>query len=113
MTPMAPRRRRQRSFVVRDQASLLIRPAAAADLRKILDLYAQPDFDDGNVLPLETARQLLDRFGDYPDYTLYLAEPGGDVVGSFALLAMHNLGHLGAPSPILAAPAVAPASPAQ
>jgi len=43
---------------VRDQASLLIRPAAAADLQKILDLYAQPDFDDGNVLPLETARQL-------------------------------------------------------
>ena len=93
---------------MRDQASLLIRPAAAADLQKILDLYAQPDFDDGNVLPLETARQLLDRFGDYPDYTLYLAERGGDVVGSFALLVMHNLGHLGAPSAIVEDVVVAP-----
>jgi hypothetical protein len=93
---------------VRDQASLLIRPAAAADLQKILDLYAQPDFDDGNVLPLETASQLLDRFGDYPDYTLYLAERGGDVVGSFALLVMHNLGHLGAPSAVMEDVVVAP-----
>ena len=91
---------------MRDQASLLIRPAAAADLQKILDLYAQPDFDDGNVLPLETARQLLDRFGDYPDYTL--AERGGEVVGSFALLVMHNLGHLGAPSAIVEDVVVAP-----
>jgi GNAT superfamily N-acetyltransferase len=105
---MAARHRRPRSFVVRDQASLLIRPAAAADLQKILDLYAQPDFDDGNVLPLETARQLLARFGDYPDYTLYLAERGGEVVGSFALLVMHNLGHLGAPSAIVEDVVVAP-----
>ena len=32
---MAARHQRPRSFVVRDQASLLIRPAAAADLQKI------------------------------------------------------------------------------
>ena len=84
-----------------DQTELVMRPAVAADLRQVLDLYAQPDFDAGNVLPLETARQLLDRFDDYPDYTLYVAERGGDIVGSFALLVMHNLGHLGAPSAIL------------
>jgi hypothetical protein len=44
-----------------DQTELVMRPAVAADLRQVLDLYAQPDFDAGNVLPLETARQLLDR----------------------------------------------------
>ena len=92
-----------------DQTELLMRPAVAADLRQVLDLYAQPDFDAGNVLPLETARQLLDRFDDYPDYTLYVAERGGDIVGSFALLVMHNLGHLGAPSAILEDVVVAPA----
>ena len=92
-----------------DHAELLMRPAAAADLRQVLDLYAQPDFDAGNVLPLETARQLLDRFDDYPDYTLYVAERGGEIVGSLALLVMHNLGHLGAPSAILEDVVVAPA----
>jgi GNAT superfamily N-acetyltransferase len=91
-----------------DQAQLLIRPAAAADLEKVLALYAQPEFDAGDVLPLETARRLWDRFGDYPDYTLYVAERAGDIVGSFALLVMHNLGHLGTPSAIVEDVVVAP-----
>ena len=74
----------------------------------VLDLYAQPELDAGVVLPLETAKQLLERFADYPDYTLYVAERGGDIVGTFALLVMHNLGHLGAPSAIVEDVAVAP-----
>src|SRR4030081_1287271 len=80
-----------------DQAKLLIRPAAAADLEKVLALYAQPELDAGDVLPLETAKRLWQRFADYPDYTLYVAERAADIVGSFALLVMHNLRHLGAP----------------
>ena len=91
-----------------DQATLLIRPAAPADLQMVLDLYAQPELDAGVVLPLETATQLLERFADYPDYTLYVAERGGDIVGTFALLVMHNLGHLGAPSAIVEDVAVTP-----
>ena len=92
-----------------DQPRLLMRPAVPADLEKILELYAQPELDAGKVLPLPTARQLLARFSDYPDYTLYVAERGGEVVGSFALLVMHNLGHLGALSAIVEDVAVAPA----
>jgi GNAT superfamily N-acetyltransferase len=92
-----------------DQAKLLIRPAAAADLEKVLALYAQPELDAGDVLPLETAKRLWQRFADYPDYTLYVAERAADVVGSFALLVMHNLGHLGAPSAIVEDVVVAPA----
>ena len=92
-----------------EQAKLLIRPAAAADLEKVLALYAQPEFDAGDVLPLETAKRLWQRFADYPDYTLYVAERAADVVGSFALLVMHNLGHLGAPSAIVEDVVVAPA----
>ena len=81
-----------------DQAKILVRPAAVEDLRKVLELYAQPEFDAGKVLPLETAQRLLERFADYPDYTLYVAERGGEIVGTFALLVMHKLAHLGAPS---------------
>jgi GNAT superfamily N-acetyltransferase len=91
-----------------DQARLLIRPAGEEDLQKVLDLYAQPAFDADKVLPLETARAVLRRFADYPDYTLYVAERDGEVVGSFALLVMHNLGHLGAPSAIVEDVVVAP-----
>src|SRR5215471_7225771 len=90
---------RRRSML--DQTKLLIRPAGEEDLQKVLELYAQPAFDAGNVLPLETAKSLLRRFADYPDYTLYVAERDGEVVGSFALLVMHNLGHLGTPSAIV------------
>jgi GNAT superfamily N-acetyltransferase len=61
------------------------------------------------VLPLETAKRLWQRFADYPDYTLYVAERAADIVGSFALLVMHNLGHLGAPSAIVEDVVVAPA----
>ena len=96
-----------------DQATLLIRPAAPADLQMVLELYAQPELDAGVVLPVETATQLLERFADYPDYTLYVAERGGDIVGTFALLVMHNLGHLGAPSAIVEDVAVAPRSQGQ
>jgi GNAT superfamily N-acetyltransferase len=96
-----------------DHATLLIRPAAPADLQMVLELYAQPELDAGVVLPVETATQLLERFADYPDYTLYVAERGGDIVGTFALLVMHNLGHLGAPSAIIEDVAVAPRSQGQ
>jgi GNAT superfamily N-acetyltransferase len=91
-----------------DPATLVIRSAAAADLPKVLALYAQPQFDAGKVLPVETARRLWERFEDYPDYMLYVAERAGDIVGSFALLVMHNLGHLGTPSAIVEDVVVAP-----
>ena len=84
-----------------EQTKLLIRAATQSDLEKILELYAQAAFDAGNVLPLATARQLFERFADYPDYALYVAEHGDEIVGTFALLVMHNLGHLGAPSAIV------------
>jgi GNAT superfamily N-acetyltransferase len=77
------------------------RAATADDLPAVLDLYAQPDFDDGKVLPIGEATRLLERFATYPDYTLYVAEQDGEIVGSFALLIMDNIGHRGAPSGIV------------
>jgi GNAT superfamily N-acetyltransferase len=94
---------------VTDPAPVLVRPASAADVAGVLALYAQPDLDDGNVLPIDQAVALFERFGRYPDYTLFVAEQDHAMVGSFALLVMDNLGHLGAPSGIVEDVVVAPA----
>ena len=93
-----------------DAAGITVRPAAEADLAAVLALYAQPGMDDGRIMPLDEARRLLARFARYPDYTLYVAEQGGEIVGTFALLVMDNLGHLGAPSAVVEDVAVAPAA---
>ncbi|HQS07998.1 MAG TPA: GNAT family N-acetyltransferase [Xanthobacteraceae bacterium] len=88
--------------------TLTVRHADEADLPAVLALYAQPGMDDGAMLTLDEAKTLFRRFADYPDYKLYVAEAGGVVVGSFALLIMINLGHLGAPSAIVEDVVVAP-----
>jgi GNAT superfamily N-acetyltransferase len=79
----------------------IIRAARPADLSAVLALYAQPDLDNGDVLPVAEAEQIFARFARYPDYTLYVAERESRIVGSFALLIMDNLGHLGAPSAVV------------
>jgi ribosomal protein S18 acetylase RimI-like enzyme len=91
-----------------DPSSIRMRPATDADLPAVLDLYAQPDLDNGRVLPLDEARAILARFAEYPDYTLYVAEYGDRIVGTFALLVMDNIGHLGTPSALVEDVAVAP-----
>lgn len=88
---------------------LAIREAARADLPGILELYAQPALDDDVVLPLAQAERLFERMRGYPDYRLYVARAGQQVVGTFALLIMDNLGHLGSPSGVVEDVAVAPA----
>ena len=88
--------------------SIRMRPATEADLPADLALYAQPDLDNGHVLPVDEARRILKRFADYPDYTLYDDERGGVIVGSLALLVMDNIGHLGTPSAIVEDVVVAP-----
>lgn len=81
--------------------ALEFRTATQADLPDILRLLAQPDLDDGNVLPLADAERLFERMARYPDYRLYVAMRDGLIVGSFALLVMDNLAHLGAPSGVI------------
>lgn len=86
-----------------------IRPADRNDLAAVLALYAQPDMDDGVVLPLADAERLFNRFAAYPDYVLYVVEDGKSIIGTFAMLVMDNLGHCGAPSAIVEDVMVAPA----
>jgi GNAT superfamily N-acetyltransferase len=94
---------------VTDADAIRIRAATAADLPGVLALYAQPGMDDGKMLPIQDAEHIFARFVRYPDYTLYVAEADRQIVGSFALLIMDNLGHLGAPSAIVEDVVVDPA----
>lgn len=84
------------------------REASREDLPEILRLYMQPDMDDGTALSLPEAEQIFERMARYPDYKLHVATDGERIVGTFALLIMDNLGHLGAPSAIVEDVAVDP-----
>lgn len=88
--------------------SLEIREASDDDLPAVLALYAQPEFDDGPVLPLDEAQQLLATFRQYPSYRLFVACHAGNIVGTYTLLVMHKLAHLGTPSAIVEDVAVSP-----
>jgi GNAT superfamily N-acetyltransferase len=82
-------------------AVLTIRQAQASDLAAILAMLAQPDYDDGDGLSLPEAEAVFHRMARYPSYRLFVAERGGQVVGSYALLIMDNLGHRATPSAIV------------
>lgn len=84
--------------------NLLIREAVADDLPQVLALYAQPGLSDGQVLDIEQAREIHAQFARYPSYRLFVAcsdQTPQQVVGSYALLVMHNLAHMGTPSAVV------------
>lgn len=78
-----------------------IREAVRDDLPSILRLYSQLGMDDGEVLNLAEAERIFDKMRFYPDYRLYVASMDYLIVGTFALLIMDNLGHLGARSGVI------------
>ena len=83
-------------------AQVQIREAEAGDLPGLLELYCQLVNTDVPEINLEQAENLFLRIGNYPDYRIYLAESKvGQPVGSFALLIMDSLGHMGTPTAIL------------
>jgi GNAT superfamily N-acetyltransferase len=84
-----------------EEAGVTVRAAHEDDLAGVLALYAQPDLDNGQTLSLDRAREVFRRFADYPDYHLYVAELEGRIVGTFALLIMENLAHVGTPSGVV------------
>ena len=87
---------------------LTIRPALKADLSDILRLYAQPALDNGRVISIAEAERIFERMERYPDYAVYVAVLENRIVGTFALLIMDNLGHLGTCSGIVEDVAVDP-----
>ena len=81
--------------------SLVIRQADTADLPAVLALYAQLDFNNGNVLTEQAAQHIFAEFARYPSYRLFVAIDGPVVLGTYALLVMHNLAHGGTPSAVV------------
>jgi len=84
--------------------SLLIREATDADVPNILKLYAQPSFDNGKVLDPQSALEIFHTFKAYPCYKLFVAfqtSSPHDVIGTFAFMLMHNIGHMGSASAIV------------
>ena len=88
--------------------NIICREATREDLPEILRLYAQPELDDGRILALNDAERLFERMAAYPDYRIHVALDGEAVVGTFAMLVMDNLGHMGTPSAIVEDVAVDP-----
>ena len=78
-----------------------LRQATAKDVPAVIGLYAQPAFDNGKVLNDAEAQAVFARFARYPNYRLFVACQGDQVVGSYALLVMDNLGHRGTPSAVV------------
>lgn len=87
---------------------ITIRQATSDDLAEIMQLYAQPQYDDGSVLDTESATSIFERTNQYPFYKFFVARDASDVLGVYSLLVMDNLGHLGSKSAIVEGVAVAP-----
>jgi len=86
-------------------SAVFLREATEDDLEEVLALYQGIEDSPDHVLTLEEAKRVLARFRAYPSYRLWVAcessKPGAGVVGTYALLIMHNLAHRGAPSAIV------------
>ena len=86
-------------------STVTLREATEADLDEVLALYQGIEDSPEQVLSLAEARTLLAQFRAYPSYRLWVAcesaEPDADVVGTYALLVMHNLAHRDAPSAVV------------
>jgi ribosomal protein S18 acetylase RimI-like enzyme len=81
-------------------ASIEIRQATRDDLPSILALYAELE-TDRTTPDLAQAESLFERMQRYPNYHVYVAAAEGEIVGTFALLIMDNLAHMGIPSGIV------------
>jgi GNAT superfamily N-acetyltransferase len=75
--------------------------ATENDLVSILDLYKNVLDKGKQILTLKQAIIIFKKMSQYPDYHLYIAKIGEEIVGSFALLIMDNLAHFGTPSAIV------------
>lgn len=73
-----------------------VRPAAQADLERLLALYVQLSPANAETT-LDTARPALAEMLAAPHIDLLVAESGGEVIGTVTLVVVPNLTHNGAP----------------
>ncbi|UTA69724.1 MULTISPECIES: GNAT family N-acetyltransferase [Emticicia] len=79
---------------------LVIRIATIDDVPSLLNIYAQA-LDNHKVLSVEAAKEIFIKQSQYPDYHVFVAENNGTAVGTFALLVMENMAHMGSPSAVI------------
>lgn len=79
---------------------IIIRQATLNDLSGILHIYAEA-LDNGKVLSFEKAQEIFIKQQQYPDYKVFVAEDNQRIVGTFALLIMENMAHMGTPSAVI------------
>jgi GNAT superfamily N-acetyltransferase len=91
---------------------ITILQATKNDLPSILNLYATV-LDKGETLALEPANALFEKMLSYPNYHVFVAKTDNEVVGTFALLIMDNLAHMGTPSGVVEDVVVSEASQGQ
>ena len=72
------------------------RPAEESDLPQLLLLYEQLD-SGTSALSLDRLQTIFIRMQQYPDYHIYLAFDGAQLLGSFALLIADTVGSRCAP----------------
>jgi GNAT superfamily N-acetyltransferase len=88
--------------------NIQIRSATINDVENILQIYAKA-LDNENILSVEKAQKIFLKQQQYPDYQIFIAELENKTVGTFALLIMENMAHLGMPSAVVEDVGVLPA----
>lgn len=73
------------------------REASSTDLEALLGLYALLEFEPAQSLSLEVAGVRFERYREYPNYWIYVAEVGEAIVGTFALIIVDSVAHSGKP----------------
>ncbi|MBS0290177.1 MAG: GNAT family N-acetyltransferase [Proteobacteria bacterium] len=81
--------------------SVTIREAIEADLPAIINLYSLLELKKQEVISLDEAKCIFDKMKSYPNYRIYVALLADEIIGTFALLIMDNLAHVGKPSGII------------
>ena len=80
-----------------DPAAASIREASSADIEVLLGLYQLLEFKPTQNLSREAAQVRFDRYQEYPNYRIYVAELGQVIVGTFALIIVDSMAHSGQP----------------
>jgi GNAT superfamily N-acetyltransferase len=83
------------------EAITVFREASPADLEALLGLYSLLEFEPTQSLTLEGAEVQLNKYREYPNYLIYVVEVDKLIVGTFALIIVDGIAHLGRPFAIV------------
>jgi ribosomal protein S18 acetylase RimI-like enzyme len=88
--------------------NLIIREATPDDAPQIITLYLSAGIESGTSFTPEEAREHFRVFAKYPNYRVFAAVLGEEIVGTYELLIMDNLAKRGLPSGVVEDVAVSP-----